>query len=166
MNSATELCVRPATTADIPELVKHRRLMFEELAVQEGRHFRPERLIAADLAYAEYAQKHLADETMFAWIVDAEAQSIASGALTLMEKIPHPRRADHREGYVHSIYTIPAYRHRGLARRIVTAIIACCRSHNLRVIKLNASEAGRPGYEALGFRAASKKMRLTLRQSW
>ena len=49
------------------------------------------------------------------------------------------------------VYTLPAFRRRGIARAIVERLIEICRSRGCRVIRLRASDQGRPLYEQFGF---------------
>jgi len=61
-----------------------------------------------------------------------------------------------------NVYTEPAFRNRGLARRLMHAVIDWCRAQGLASVQLHASDAGRPLYESLGF-GATNEMRLSLR---
>ena len=63
--------------------------------------------------------------------------------------------------YAHSVYTEVAYRRKGLARRILNAMIDDCRANEWPRISLHASELGRPLYESLGF-VDTNEMRLML----
>lgn len=50
-----------------------------------------------------------------------------------------------------NVYTLPGYRHRGLARRGMEMLIDEARHRGLSSLELSATEQGRPLYEALGF---------------
>ena len=62
-----------------------------------------------------------------------------------------------------NIYTAPAYRRRGVARRIVEKLIEDAKARGIRSVLLEATEMGRPLYESLGFEDAQGYMRLKLR---
>ncbi len=49
------------------------------------------------------------------------------------------------------VYTFPDHRRRGFARAIVGRLIELCRTRGCRIIRLRASDQGRPLYEQLGF---------------
>ena len=49
------------------------------------------------------------------------------------------------------VYTFPEHRRRGFARAIVSRLIELSRTRGCRMIRLRASEQGRPLYEQLGF---------------
>ncbi len=61
------------------------------------------------------------------------------------------------------IYVVPGYRRRGIAREVTLAAMAWCKERGCVSIRLQASEAGRPLYESLGFRTFREMMKLDLR---
>ncbi len=56
-----------------------------------------------------------------------------------------------RLGHIANIYTDPAHRRRGLARKLMTTILTWAKVEQLDRITLSASADGRPLYEKLGF---------------
>lgn len=54
------------------------------------------------------------------------------------------------------IYVLPAFRRNGIARELTQRAIAWCKAQECRLIKLQASKAGRPLYESLGFTAGTE----------
>ena len=68
----------------------------------------------------------------------------------------HPGRA-----YILNMYTEPEYRGRGIARRIMQAILNRCCVEGFGLVSLHASAQGRPLYESLGFEPTNE-MRLRL----
>ena len=73
-----------------------------------------------------------------------------------------PDDATGRRALVQNVYTEPAFRRQGLARRLMATAIAWCRDQGLRSVSLHASDIGRPLYEDLGFRQTNE-MRLLLK---
>lgn len=49
------------------------------------------------------------------------------------------------------IYVLPRYRRRGIARELTQRAIAWCKAQGCKIVKLHASNAGRPLYASLGF---------------
>ena len=157
----SDLPLREATPADIPTLVDHRRRMFEDMASAGGTPTDLAALDAMDAAYAAHLGLHLVDGAERAWVVEAGNLIVASGAVLLSEWLPRPSDLTGRLAYLHSVYTLPEYRRRGLARRLVETAIDFCRAQGLRRLVLHASRDGRRLYEALGF-APTNEMRLVL----
>ena len=65
--------------------------------------------------------------------------------------------------FLMNIYTAPAHRRRGVARRIVEKLIEDVKARGIRSVLLEATEMGKPLYENLGFENAQGYMRLKLR---
>lgn len=73
--------------------------------------------------------------------------------------------ADHPTGlraHLMNVYTVPGFRRRGIARTLVTALMDVARQRGATEISLDATEAGRPLYRALGFRDNGEGMTLHL----
>ena len=85
----------------------------------------------------------------------------ASGAVWFVADHPRPSHST-RTGYILSIYTHPAFRHRGLASRIVRACVRECQRRKVSRVTLHASPFGRSVYRRLGFeRSWEMRRRLT-----
>jgi GNAT superfamily N-acetyltransferase len=153
--------LRLATLDDIPTLVRHRRGMFVDMDALKGGTLDPHGLDAMDVTYASYARACLIDGRMQAWIIADGDQPAASGAILYTDWLPRPDGKQSVLAYVHSVYTEPDYRRRGLARRILVAIMAECRARGLPRLSLHASDQGRGLYEQLGF-VPTNEMRLVL----
>jgi len=63
-----------------------------------------------------------------------------------------------RIAVVYNVYTEPAHRRQGLARRIMDAIHAWCRDEGIASVALNASADGRPLYESMGYQLPPNPM--------
>ncbi|MBI1878726.1 MAG: GNAT family N-acetyltransferase [Chloroflexi bacterium] len=69
---------------------------------------------------------------------------------------------DEQWAFVYNVYTEPPHRRQGLARRLMETIHQWCRERGLKFVGLNASEFGRPLYEALGYQPSATLMMLKL----
>jgi ribosomal protein S18 acetylase RimI-like enzyme len=155
------LILRNATPADIPVLTKHRRWMFDDMLKVQKVAYSAADVDGMEPEYQQYLEKHLGG-ILRAWVVESAGRAVASGAMLLYDWPPRPGDSTGRAALLHSVYTDPEYRRRGLARRIVDAMIEECRRMGLRTVSLHASEAGQSLYEAIGFKRTSE-MRLVLR---
>jgi len=162
MAAESTMPIRPATSSDIPVLVKHRRWMFEEMMKVQPVIYTMADLDTMEEPYRRHLDQHLKSGTLRAWVVEDENRIVASGALELYLWPPRPGDVTERAGLVHSVYVARAYRRRGLARRIMDTIVDAGRAQGLKTVTLHSSDAGRHIYETMGFHATSE-MRLTLR---
>lgn len=64
-------------------------------------------------------------------------------------------------GYIWGVYVEPSYRRKGIAKQLTNATIEHLKSINCTKAILNASPAGKPVYESLGF-SPSNAMQLDL----
>jgi GNAT superfamily N-acetyltransferase len=143
--------LREATLADAPLLARHRRAMFEAMGV----------LRAEDGGPVEAATRRWIEATMprgrfKAWIVewtgDGRPTPVAGGGLQVRDLMPRPGYVDGEpEGLIVSMWTEPAHRRRGLARRVLRAIEGWAEANGVRRLVLHASDDGRHLYAAAGF---------------
>ena len=144
--------IREATLADADALVRHRLAMFADMDVGFD-------AVALDSQFRVWLAHAMAAGFYRAWLVEDEpATVVGGGGMTILPWPPGPRYPGDRLAYVYNVYVEPEHRNRGLARRIMDAIHAFCREQRIGSIALNASRAGQPLYEALGYRVAPHPM--------
>jgi GNAT superfamily N-acetyltransferase len=157
--SPAPLPLRFATPADAAIITGHRRAMFLELG-----HTDPVMLDTMDANFILWVRDRLERGTYIGWFV-VDGETIAAGAgVWLLDWPPTPRDLTGPQAYVLNVYTAPTYRRRGLARQMMTAILAWCKDRNLHVVTLHASKFGRPLYESLNF-DATNEMRYVIDQN-
>ena len=78
-----------------------------------------------------------------------------------MDWPPHMIGTGTRRGNIVNVYTAEPYRRLGLARELMTTVLAWCRANGTDTVILHASPSGRRLYESLGFQATNE-MRLSL----
>jgi GNAT superfamily N-acetyltransferase len=147
--------LRAATVRDLDTLVSHRRRMWLDMAYTDARE-----LDEADGVYRAWVRRHLAKGRLHGVVVvNGRGETVASGCVWLYEVHPRPGRPGPHEPYILSMYTEPAHRGRGHARRIVKHLLAWCRAKGFGAAFLHASDAGRSLYTRIGF-APTREMRL------
>jgi GNAT superfamily N-acetyltransferase len=153
-----EIIMRPATVADAPIIVHHRRAMFTDMGVGDEAG-----LNAMEATFAPYVTRALGDGSYRAWLAQtADDRVVAGGGLIVNEWPARPGILSiPRRAYILNVYTEPEHRGRGIARRIMTAIVEWCRAEGFRSVSLHASVFGRPLYESMGFEPTNE-MRLNL----
>ena len=151
------LALRAATVDDAATITAHRRHMFEAMGGYDSAG-----LDAMDAAFEPWVRARLESGAYRGWLaLDGEA-IVAGAGLWVMPWAPGPVDPADRRGVVYNVYTEPAYRGRGLARRLMVALLDYCRAQCITTVVLHASDAGRPLYESLGFQGTNE-MRLSLR---
>jgi GNAT superfamily N-acetyltransferase len=152
----THYTIRPATLADIQTIVHHRYAMFAEMGLSGDYE-------AMDERFAPWLRQTMRQQLYFGWVVETEAKDIvAGGGVGLLSRPPSPQDLNEQWAFVYNIYTEPAHRRQGLARRLMELIHQWCRQRGLKIVGLNASEFGRPLYETLGYRQSDTLMLLNL----
>jgi GNAT superfamily N-acetyltransferase len=150
--------VRPATAADIEPLVALRLAL-----LREAGELPPDGdgavLAAATRAYLARA---LPAGEFLAWVAEAGGAVVATSGLNLFHRAPYPGNLTGREGFVLNMYTVPAWRGRGIATALMRALIAAARAQGLSRLWLGATAAGRPVYRRLGFVELTGEMELRL----
>jgi GNAT superfamily N-acetyltransferase len=109
---ASILNVRNATRDDIEALVSLRIQLLEATDP------------SFDGALRAWLRTHLADGSFRAWIADDAGTVVAASGLTVLDRPPYPGNATGLDGYVTNMYTLPAYRRRGLARQLLEVLTA------------------------------------------
>jgi len=142
---AAEYALRPATLGDADALVHHRLAMFADMGV-------PYDEAALDLAFRAWLAHTMPAGIYRAWLVESGSGAIAAGGgITVVAWPPGPHYPGDRLAFLYNMYTEPAHRHRGLARRLLEAIHAWCRGNGVSSIALNASRDGQPLYASMGY---------------
>lgn len=141
------ITLRLAALDDIDHIVTHRRRMFEDMGNHDSvslsrmeQHFRP------------WVQGMMQNNRYISWLAcNPAAEVIAGSDIWLIEWPPGQYDVSPYRGYILNVYTQPAYRRQGLARKLVRACMDWCYNNQVPVVMLHASDQGRPVYEALGF---------------
>lgn len=92
------------------------------------------------------------------WIAEKNGAVAAGGGLIVIPWPPGPMTMDPRCGFIFNVYTEPAHRKQGLARRLMDAMHDWCRSEGLDRVVLNASVFGKSLYEEMGYVISDEPM--------
>jgi GNAT superfamily N-acetyltransferase len=153
-----EIHIREAGVEDLEHILRHRRAMFEEIGFRSP----------ADLDRVEALSRHYFSESLQngayrSWLAeDADGQIVAGGGILIAAWPGYPGDDRAERAWILNMYTEPRARRRGVAKRLMEAMIEWCRSRGFSMVSLHASSTGRPLYEKLGFELTNE-MRLNLR---
>ncbi|HEX9037770.1 MAG TPA: GNAT family N-acetyltransferase [Ktedonobacterales bacterium] len=106
-------------------------------------------------AYIAVVNASIRDEfargSQIAFLAESGGDVIACALLIWWAMIPTLLESHRARGYVSTVYTIPDYRRRGIARQLMTNLMTHARELGVSRLILRASEMGRPLYLDLGF---------------
>lgn len=137
--------IRPATIADIPHIVQHRAGMFREMGIPAEF----EDMTAATELWLRHA---IPSKTYLGWMAESNTgEVVAGGGLLIIPWPPGPMTMDPRCGFIFNVYTQPAHRKQGLAKRLMDAMHDYCRAERVERVVLNASVFGKPLYDQMGY---------------
>lgn len=154
------ITIRPATVADIPDLVRLRRVMFEGMGWDDS-----EQLAAAETASAAYLATVIPAGRFYGWVaVTPVGEVVSTGGVIIDQHLPTPSNLSGKIGYILNVATDSGYRRRGIARRIMRAMLTWLAKQDIQRAVLHASDQGRPLYESLGFEPTTHEMRLEMGQ--
>jgi len=147
-----EYRVRAATLADADVLVRQRVAMFTDMRVTLD-------AAALDARFRAWLAETMPAGIYRAWLAEtAGGDAAAGGGITIIPWPPGPQYAGDRLAFVYNVYTEPAHRRRGLARRIMEVIHHWCRDAGITSVALNASRDGKPLYESMGYAESPSPM--------
>lgn len=106
-------------------------------------------------------EESLADGSYVGWLAYDETGAVIGGVgVHIKAQLPRVTRQGHVATgpvpLVVNVYTLPAWRGRGVARALMATLMDWSRTQNMDRVVLHASVAGRPLYEALGFKPTNE----------
>lgn len=159
--------IRRATAADADIIGIHRSSMFEDMGTISA-----DTVPALRNATREYMLRALPAEEYLGWLIYERTRPdvIAGGAGMLVRQIPpfpvmHGKLAGTlaagKQGLIMNVYVDRAWRRKGLAARLMRAVMEHADKIGIESLVLHASKEGRPLYEQLGF-LQTNEMRLVV----
>jgi GNAT superfamily N-acetyltransferase len=134
--------VRPATEADLPALMRLRRLWGEE---NDGP--------GEDPSYEErFAQWYARTATTRrAWIAYDGDAAVGMMSMGLFERMPKPGQPATFWGYLSNAFVMPEARDAGVGRMLLDALLAYAREQGYARVVLHPSDRAIPFYTRAGF---------------
>jgi ribosomal protein S18 acetylase RimI-like enzyme len=147
---------RRATPEDVDPLVNLRLAFLAEVsgATESGP------VLRASLT--EYFSKMIPSNEFIGFLAVADSTIIATSGLVFHRHPPSNRNPTGREAYIMNMYTLPEYRRRGIATRLLQMLIDHARQNDCGKISMHALPTGRSIYVNAGFIPIETEMRLNL----
>ncbi|MBW4630570.1 MAG: GNAT family N-acetyltransferase [Iphinoe sp. HA4291-MV1] len=150
--------VREATSQEDSLIAKHFYYMWRDIGVPDDA-INPNWL-EITLQYIEQARRDLFYK---AFVAEADGAVVGSASCQLYSGLyPNVLIPQYRKyGYIWGVYVEPAYRRQGIAKQLTNMTVNYLKAVGCHRVVLNASPAGQPVYESLGF-SGSNAMYLDL----
>ena len=140
-----EIMTEKASTADTDELIQMRLAYLTE----DYGALTDDQIIKISASLPKYFKEHLGRDLI---VYVARASDIVSCSFLLIQEKPaNPSFINGRTGTILNVYTKPAYRRQGLAKKLLKQLISDAGSLNLDYIELRATNEGYELYRSLGF---------------
>ncbi len=139
-----------ATIEDLPRIVDMKVAMFKEAGHADLLNDRARPIILKD-----YRQLYL-ESTAVHFIARDKDQIVASVGAFIKSDLPFRYFSPAIYGFVGDVFTENAYRGRGISTALNHEALIWLKSKGIVMVRLLASETGRPLYERLGFKATDE----------
>lgn len=141
------LVFRRATLDDIPELIKFKLLLLDELHEEENK----DNLAQLIKELEKFFKEHLVTNDFVSWIVEYEGEIIATSCLILCRVPPRYDCLHGRYGYISNMYTVPKARRNGISTELVKRLVEEAKILNIDILNLHATKDGIQMYRRFGF---------------
>lgn len=113
-----------------------------------------------DLAPAlrDYYNRHIADGTFVSWLALDDDRIVGTSGLSITERPPYYGNPTGKIGILSSMFILSEYRRKGIARSLLTKIVAEAKTRDCKMIQISASDMGMHLYQNFGFVKNNKFM--------
>lgn len=108
----------------------------------------------------DYYSRALFEKEHIAILVYDDKEIVGAGGVSFYQVMPTFHNPSGKKAYIMNMYTKPEYRRRGIAWQTLNLLVKAARQAGVPSISLEATEAGRPLYEAFGFVPMEHEMEL------
>jgi len=149
------IVIRQATALDADALVKLRALMFDSMGTPHNDRWQA--------GATKWFHTACSDADVRVLVADQDGEVVACGMGSVQRSVPSPGTPSGVGVYLGNFATLPSARGQGLARQILSELLAWAAGVGADRAELHASAMGRPIYESFGFvETACPSMRLSL----
>lgn len=137
-----------AGLSDIETLIEQRIDFLKEYMPETT----DDKVVALRHLLDEYYREAIPSEQCLYWLAECDGRSAGGAGLAVRKHAPQYALTNGLTAYVFNVFTYPDYRHRGIAKELMTRLVDEAQRLNIRRVELHATEMGRPLYEKLGFK--------------
>lgn len=148
---------RKANLHDAEELAKIRCQLLKEIADTSKTKLSQKELNDLKEANKSYFNSALKDDSFAAWLALHGDKIIATSGLSF-SVVPPAFKFDGKLAYIMNMFTFPEYRNQGIGTELLKRVVEEAKNRGYKIIKLNATEMGRPLYEKYEFKDSHGEM--------
>ena len=150
-----EIHIRKASIEDLKHILHHRMAMFKEMGFEDAT-----TLETVENVSRQYFADSLRSGKYVAWLAESlSGQVVGGGGIVLADWPGYPSETRAERAWILNMYTEPAARRFGVAKRLLETMLEWCRMRGFSRVSLHASSAGRPLYERVGFQQTNEMSR-------
>ena len=138
-----DITYRKLTAADLERFIPIRISQLREEGATEDTDLVP--------ALMDYYIRHLADGSFVSYLALDGESIIGTSGMSFVEKPPYFGCPTGKIGLLSSMYTLPAYRRRGIARELLRRVVEEARAYGCGSVQITASDMGVMLYTDFGF---------------
>lgn len=147
--------IRRADISQLETLIKWRIIVLSEVfSIPQNQ--LPQDIIENNRLYYE---KEIISEGNVSCFAYHKGEIIGCGAICIYDEMPSPDNPNGKCAYLMNIYTVPEFRKHGVGDKVINWLIKFAQKKNIQKIFLEATEAGKPLYEKIGFEQMSGMMK-------
>ena len=151
---------RRLTESDLETFIEIRIGQLREEGATEDFDLRPNLM--------DYYKRHMADGTFVSWLAvdtDADGKIIGTSGMSFVEKPPYFSCPSGRIGLLSSMFTDKNYRRLGIARELLSRVVADAKDYGCGCVQITASDMGVLLYTNFGFVKNGNFMQYNIKSS-
>ncbi len=144
------------TSVSLPDII-YRRLQtqdldaFIDMRIQQLREEGAKEDMDLVPSLRDYYERHMMDGTFVSWLAMDGDSIIGTSGMSFVEKPPYFGCPTGKIGLLSSMFTNPAYRRQGIARKLLSLVIQDAKEYGCGTIQITASDMGIKLYTDYGF---------------
>ena len=144
---------RKMTESDLDAFIEMRINQLREEGAREQIDLKPNLL--------DYYRRHMSDGTFVSWLAVDGGNIVGTSGMSFVEKPPYFGCPSGKIGLLSSMYVLPEYRRRGIARILLDKVVKEAREYGCGAVHITASDMGVLLYTDYGFKKNDKFMYYT-----
>ena len=146
----SEIAVKIAQKSDLPEVLAIRMEMLS--VVNAGKSF--------DAAFVERSRDYFTNGAQTTVLAFDGENAVGCATICYVQVMPTYSHPTGNRAHIMNVYVREEYRRRGIAREMMEMLLDEAKLRGVSQITLDATESGRPLYQALGFESSEEFMEL------